>query len=140
MLQPNVAMAIAKVFQEKTGVAWAELKPGDQGLPGKYFVQQQANPDLTAKWQYWVDDGVDGKRSGWYDYVRAANGEMEEIYSQHVANGGESRTRNRLVKSGCFSYAINLANMTQTNMTHRNRTLRTIRRIVGSQDCSGPAL
>merc|ERR1719324_1420079 len=134
MLHPVVATAVATVFQEKTGVEWGNLKPGDRGLPGKYWVQQQANPDLTAKWQYYVHDGVDGKRPGWYDYDVAATGEVEEIYAQHVANACESRTRTRVVSSGYFKYEVDLASMTQKNT--RTRKVRTIRRSMGGEEQS----
>merc|ERR1711957_34298 len=83
-----------------------------------------------------MGDGVDGKNSGWYDYDSAASGEVEEIYAQHIASGREDRTRTRVVASGSFKYEINLDNMTQTNIVHRNRTKRTIRRSIGDEDDS----
>jgi hypothetical protein len=134
MLQTNVAMAIAKVFQERTGAEWGSLKPGDPALPGKYWLQQQSSPDLAAKWEYYVSDGVDGKRTGWYPYASAASDEVEDIYAQHVANKSESRTSTRCVSSGHFKYAIDLTEMKQKNT--RTGKIRTIRRVSGREEGS----
>merc|ERR1711972_608078 len=82
MEQPKVAMAFAKVFEEKTGAVWGSINAGDRAKPGKFWLQQVATPDLNAKWQYYVADGVDGKKTGWYPYDPKASDEVEEIYSQ----------------------------------------------------------
>merc|ERR1719476_348204 len=73
MTHPKVASILARVFKEKTGKAWGTVKPGDAAEPGKYWLQQQAAPDGHAKWQYYVSDGVDGKRTGWYPYEEQAS-------------------------------------------------------------------
>lgn len=130
MLHTSVAVALANVFKEKTGSEWGSLKPGDHALPGKHWLQQQASPDLLAKWEYYVSDGVDGKRTGWYPYEPAASAEVEELYAQHVANGRESRTAARLVSSGHFTYHVDLTKMTQQNT--RTKKVRTIHRAVGN--------
>jgi len=131
MLQSEVAVALAKTFEEKTGATWGSLKPGDQALPGKYWLQQESTPDLSAKWEYYVGDGVDRKKPGWYAYENYASDEVEELYAQHIANGGEGRTATRVTTSGHFSYTVNLAKMTQQNM--KTKTVRTIRRSTGEQ-------
>jgi len=131
MEQPKAAVAIATVFLNKTGMVWGSLAPRDQGLPGKYWLQQQATPDLSAKWQYYVDDGVNGKRTGWYPYDGAASDEVEELYTQHVANAGERRTAIRLVASGMFKYKVDLDKMTQQNT--RTNKIRTIRRTAAAE-------
>jgi len=134
MLQPNVAASVAQIFKKKTGADWGSLEPGDRALPGKYWLQQQATPDLSAKWEYYVSDGVDHKRTGWYPYDRAASEEVEEIYAQHVANSCESRTACRVVSSGRFNYNVDLTKMTQKNTT--TGKLRTIRRATGNEEGS----
>lgn len=134
MLQPNVAASVARVFKEKTGADWGSLAPGDRALPGKYWLQQQATPDLSAKWEYYVSDGVDHKPTGWYPYDRAASEEVEEIYAQHVANACESRTACRVVSSGRWNYNVDLTKMTQKNTT--TGKLRTIRRATGNEQGS----
>jgi len=133
MLQPEVEIAIANLFQESTGVEWGQLKPGDRALPGKYWVQQQAAPNELAKWEYYVSDGVYRKRPGWYPYDSAASVGVEDIYSQHVANARESRTSVRCVTvaSGYFQYEIDLTKMTQMNT--KTSMVRTIRRCLGSE-------
>lgn len=134
MLQPSVALAAAQVFKDKTGAEWGSLKPGDRALPGKYWLQQQATPDLLAKWEYYVSDGVDGKRTGWYPFAASASEEVEELYAQHIANSRESRTATRLVSSGHFSYKVDLTKMTQRNT--RTKKERTIRRADGNEEGS----
>lgn len=127
--QTSVAKRVANVFKEKTGAEWGALKEGDRALPGKFWVQHHGSPDLTAKWEYYVSDGVDGKRTGWYPYDPRASDEVEEIYSQHVANARESRTATRFISSGYFQYRVDLTKMTQTNT--RTNKVRTIRRSAG---------
>jgi hypothetical protein len=94
-----------------------------------FWLQQHATPDLKAQWQYYVSDGVDGKRTGWYPYAASASDEVEELYSQHVANARESRTATRVVSSGYFTYKVDLDNMKQTNQ--RTKKVRSIRRAHG---------
>lgn len=134
MEQPKVAAALAKVFEELTGSSWGSIAPGDRAPPGKYWVQQHMNPDFQAKWEYYVADGVDGKRTGWYPYVTSASEEVEELYAQHVANGCEARTAMRVIQSGHFSYKVDLESMTQQNT--RTKTQRTIRRVKASDSSS----
>ncbi|CAK0882026.1 unnamed protein product [Prorocentrum cordatum] len=106
MEQPKVARLFAEVFKTKTGSEFGSVQPGDRANPGMYWLQQQATPDLKAQWQYYVSDGVDGKRTGWYPYEGSASDEVEELYSQHVANARESRTATRVVSSGYFTYHV----------------------------------
>jgi len=127
MEQPKVAAALTKVFEDLTGSSWGSIAPGDRVPSGKYWVQQHMNPDFQAKWEYYVADGVDGKRTDWYPYVPSASEEVEELYAQHVANGCEARTAVRVIRSGHFSYKVDLESMTQQNT--RTKTQRTIRRV-----------
>jgi len=129
MEQPKVAQLLAEIFKEKTGLDWGSMKPGDRAKPDMFWLQQQATPDLAARWQYYVSDGVDGKRTGWYPYEPNASDEVEELYSQHVANARESRTATRVVNSGYFTYLVDLDQMKQTNQ--RTKKVRNIRRAVG---------
>merc|ERR1719159_1067950 len=115
MEQSEVEASLAQVFQEKTGENWSSVKPGDTAKPGKYWLQQQSRPDQKAKWEYYVGDRIDGKRDGWYPYDPAASEEVEALYAQHMANGCESRTSNRVVASGVFAYHVDLVQMTQQN-------------------------
>jgi len=121
--------ALAKVFQEKTGNVWGTMKPGDRAKPGKYWVQQQATIDLKALWEYYVSDRVDGKSTGWYPYPEEASEEMEDIFAQHGANERDVRTKTRVVRSGYFSYLVDLDVMTQSNT--RTKKVRQIRRKLG---------
>ena len=60
--------AFAGVFEKRTGSAWGSLKPGDKVAHGNFWWQQVSAVDEQALWQYYVHDGVDGKRRGWYPY------------------------------------------------------------------------
>lgn len=118
------------LFLQKTGLEWERAT--DPAVHGKYrFVHQnfEAKRDvasaLPVKWQYWVDDGVDGKTNGWYDYD--ANGAMlvEQLFFEYQNNSWLSQ---RIVKSGIYLYLVDLNTMTQTNVVHPIRKMRKIRR------------
>lgn len=117
-------------FEEKTGLIWENR--GNSMIGNKYrYIKQnfdiKRNGYESAKWQYWVDDGVDGKAVDWYDYSASGSIQVEQLYQEHILNGNLS---NRLVESGCFMYSVNLVQMTQTNMKHQKRTTRRIRRVI----------
>jgi predicted DNA-binding WGR domain protein len=133
----DVKARLAKVFKDKTGAEWGSIQPGDRVAPGKYWLQQAAKPDVKAKWEYYVGDGVDGKRVGWYPYTEDASDGVESLYAQHEANSRESRTSSRVVESGYFSYKVDLEAMTQTNT--RTSKCREIRRVLGEAEGSQPA-
>jgi len=133
----DVKARLATVFKDKTGAEWGSIQPGDRVAPGKYWLQQAAKPDVKAKWEYYVSDGVDGKRVGWYPYTEDASDGVESLYAQHEANSRESRTSSRVVESGYFSYKVDLEGMTQTNT--RTSKCREIRRVLGEAEGSQPA-
>mmetsp|Transcript_27295 Transcript_27295/g.32279 ORF Transcript_27295/g.32279 Transcript_27295/m.32279 type:complete len:318 (+) Transcript_27295:61-1014(+) len=115
-------------FKEETGLVWE--KRTDPTIGSKYrFIQQNFDEKrggfLGAKWQYWVDDGVDGKMTNWYDYSATGSVQAERLYQEHLSN---ARLTNRLVESGWFTYDVNMVQMTQTNVKHQNKTARRIRR------------
>lgn len=118
--------AFAGVFEKRTGSAWGSLKPGDKVAHGNFWWQQVSAVDEQALWQYYVHDGVDGKRRGWYPYEDDASALVEEMFAQHVSNDQQKRTAIRTVSSGYFSYRIDLEAMTQENA--RTGKVRAIRR------------
>lgn len=83
-----------------------------------------------ATWQYWVDDGVDGKKNGWYDYDTTGSRNVEQLYQENLHN---PMLTTRLVDSGCWTYNVDLLAMKQTNVKHPNRTSRFIRRYTGEE-------
>merc|ERR1712227_1125049 len=83
-------------------------------------------------WEYYIDDGVDGKKDGWYPYTEEASAQVEDIFAQHGANKSGARTSTRFVKSGHFSYSINFDAFTQTNS--KTKRTRPIRRIDGATE------
>lgn len=128
-----------KKFKEKTGLAWEDRK--DSPATGKYRVIKQNYAEKRggysgAKWQYWVDDGVDGKEDGWYDYDESGSKNVEQLYQESENN---SMLTSRLVDSGCWTYNVDLQAMTQTNVKHPARKSRFIRRYTGEEmDDDGP--
>lgn len=119
-------------FKEKTGNNWVHrnhfVKKG-----GKYnFMKVDHGAKVTAAagpkavWQYYVDDHVDGKATGWYDFTPEGAANSEALWVVYQANGAYHQ---RIVESGHFSYLVDLSKMTQQNVTHHNAKVRLIRRV-----------
>uniref|UniRef100_A0A7S2TP74 Poly [ADP-ribose] polymerase n=1 Tax=Lotharella oceanica TaxID=641309 RepID=A0A7S2TP74_9EUKA len=81
----------------------------------------------THKWQYYVDDGVDGKSTNWYDYDLEASDVVDFAFKDWRRNPAVNV---RAIKSGIYTYSVNFNKMEQTNIEHRNHTKRAIRRVV----------
>ena len=65
---------------------------------GKYTcLRPNATRVKEETWQYWVDDKVDGKEDGWYDYDESAAAVVEQLYTEFQTNPGLSQ---RVVASG----------------------------------------
>lgn len=54
-------------------------------------------PVVSEPWQYWVDDGVDGKADGWYDYDVSGAKNVEDLNREFQSN---PRLFQRIVVSG----------------------------------------
>lgn len=129
---PDPADAIAafkEKFLEKTGNSW-DRKAAFSRQAGLYDFMLRDYMAIAnkkkAKWQYYMDDGVDGKANGWYDYDPAAGDIVEGVYDNFLANPLNYNIR--CVQSGSFTYQVNLSAMTQTNISHSARRQRQIRR------------
>ena len=117
-----------KKFEDKTGLLWKDRAKPTVGNKYRFIKQNFYAKNIGfigAHWQYWVDDGVDGKRDGWYDYTAQGSMQVERLFQEHSLNAGLT---NRLVDSGAWTYDVNLIKMTQTNIKHCNHTSRRIRR------------
>lgn len=54
---------------------------------GKYTcLRLNKTPKECELWQYWVDDGVDGKTDGWYDYDDSAAEVVEDLNREFEFN------------------------------------------------------
>merc|ERR1719183_868499 len=105
MEHEKVQLHLCKVFKNKTGAAWGSLKAGEKAMPGKYWLAVPSESDPHATWEYFVDDGVDDKRRGWYPYESDAVHQVEELYAEHAANAsGKNPTDKRYVASGKYTY------------------------------------
>lgn len=116
----DVSSVAAGTFEHKEGKY--DLVKGDDGAK-----RSTAGANGGCLWQYYVDDGVDGKRKGWYDYFKEAAEIVEGAYSEFVSNP-DRNFKVRSVQSGTFCYQVDFGEMKQTNVTHPNRTQRQIRR------------
>ncbi|GBG30604.1 Poly ADP-ribose polymerase [Hondaea fermentalgiana] len=132
-------------FAEKTGVQYDDANDGSASpLPGKYewlsVVPAAQAKTLDAKWEYYVDDHVDGKPTGWYPYVADASQVVEQLYrDHHVAKNSNMAVR--FVESGSWTYRVDLSStkgdFRQTNTrTSKERKIR--RNVLGSTMTSGP--
>lgn len=122
----------AELFQEQTGRDLKAVKPGDRSAPGKFWLQkplETVEEVLEVHWEYYVDDGVDGKSDGWHPYEEEASEEVEALYQQFLADGCTGRTSKRVVNSGYFSYELQFKAMSQKNTS--TRKVRSIRRKQG---------
>lgn len=132
-------------FEEKTGVAYQDALDGDtKPIPGKYewlsLMTRAQALEQQGEWEYYVDDFVDGKPTGWYPYDECGSKYVEEIYrDRHVAQNVNMSVR--FVESGHWTYRVDLGasdgNFTQTN-TSTNKT-RVIRRIVNGTPTTQPS-
>jgi poly [ADP-ribose] polymerase 2/3/4 len=118
-------------FEDKTGLCFADRAL--QSPAGKYtnlvvdFVAKAAILNgQGGTFQYWVDDGVDGKVDGWYDYDAEAGQLVDQLHHESQQNPG---LLTRIVTSGSWTYIVDLSTMTQTNITHPNHSTRFIRRL-----------
>jgi len=131
MSQSSASAELAKKFKEKTGQPISSRDGKFTQLPGKYDLLAAAAPVADSRggslWQYWVEDGIDGKPTGWYDYFADAATIVEGVYSEWQTN---KRLDVRCVQSGSFAYRVCFNSMTQTNVSHPARKQRKIRRNV----------
>jgi predicted DNA-binding WGR domain protein len=130
----DAALCFEKKFNRKTGLEWENRT--DPTIGKKYrFIQQNFTAKrggfAGAKWQYWVDDGVDGKPNSWYDYSVEGSAQVERLFQEHALN---ARLTNRLVDSGVWTYDVNLIQMIQINVKQPNKTSRRIRRYPARQE------
>eukprot|EP00900_Chrysochromulina_parva_P017919 jgi/Chrpa1/26128/Chrysochromulina_OHIO_Genome00005699-RA len=139
---------LCTTFKDKTGYADPAAADGKAPKAGKYTVLKAAAALAKGKWQYYVDDKIDGKADGWYDYLTDALEHALELASAHhgaisphrydyftdasdIVEGVYAEWKSnpsmfvRCVQSGHFSYMVDLNNMTQTNVsTHKKRQIR----------------
>jgi len=124
-------------YAEKTGVNFEDVQNGIVTTPlkGKYQWLNIASAAARkaaagAKWEYYVDDGVDGKEDGWYPYTDEGAAHVEELFTDfHVAKNNSMAVR--VVESGNWFYHVDLSNkkaFTQKNTS--TRKVREIRRVV----------
>lgn len=140
----TAASVFTDMFQEAAGYAWGESGPdynsddeewGDGSprfnvMAQDYVVKRQWANGNGGAWEYWVDDGVDGKTPGWYPYTEDGAAMTENLWREKLLNPNYFQ---RVVRSGCWAYLVDLSNMTQMNVTHGGRKIRMIRRVAPGQ-------
>jgi len=132
--EDEASSLVAKKFKDKTGNDVGSVSDGTfSAKSNKYDVVagdkgqtvSVVGKDGGCLWQYYVDDGVDGKATGWYDYFTEAAEVVEGVHSEWVNN---PTLDVRCVQSGAHGYRVDFNTMQQTNVTHPNRKQRFIRR------------
>ncbi|OQR81740.1 hypothetical protein THRCLA_11453 [Thraustotheca clavata] len=115
--------AFKNVFLEKTGVNYDPQTPFER-QDGKFDLLKPASFSAPGTWEYFIDDGVDGKATGWHPYTDDGSERTEFLWQTLQSNQGYTK---RIVQSGHFSYVIDLIHMTQTNIqTNKQRSIRRI--------------
>ena len=79
------------------------------------------------KWSYHVGVAVNDKQPGWHDFDQKAATVVEAAYVKWLNNPGGAASQLTLTV-GKYNYKIDLAELTQTNLTHDNHTVRKLRR------------
>ena len=116
-----------KKFKEKTLCLWSDRDNFAKNDKGYDVLKVDTSRAKTpGRWEYYIDDYVDGKPTGWYSYDETGRENCEELWETYLAN--KSYTI-RLVQSGSmgFQYLVDLTNMTQRNIT--TMKTRRIRRV-----------
>ncbi|OQR84554.1 hypothetical protein ACHHYP_13251 [Achlya hypogyna] len=109
-------------FLDKTGNTWA-TRAAFAAQAGKYDL---LHVDYGAKnggeWEYYMDDHIDDKPTGWHPYTEEGCNQTEMLWSTFQSNQSYQQ---RIVISGYFSYLVDLVHMTQTNVkTQKQRHIR----------------
>eukprot|EP00168_Porphyra_purpurea_P011818 TRINITY_DN3040_c0_g1_i2.p2 TRINITY_DN3040_c0_g1~~TRINITY_DN3040_c0_g1_i2.p2 ORF type:complete len:215 (-),score=52.05 TRINITY_DN3040_c0_g1_i2:48-692(-) len=132
-LSPAEAVVPAAPYAAACAAAAAGAAPPVKGKYRVVVVDHGARAATAAagasakpRWQYWVDDGVDGKAVGWYDYDDAGAAVTEALYVEWGLNAWLTE---RVVASGAWTYLVDLAAMCQTNLEHYAHTRRRVRRV-----------
>lgn len=119
--------AFEQKFKEKTGVGFAQ-RESYTAAAGKYSFNHVDYGRVQygdVMWQYWVDNGVDGKADGWYDYFADASANVDATWLEWQNN---PRMMVRCISSGHWTYRLDFRTMTQANTS--TGTQRKLRRTV----------
>jgi len=123
--------AFEAVFLEKAGAAWSE-RDTYTAEEGKYSLAKKDHNRVqkgTVMWKYYMDNGVDGKSNGWYDYAKEASEHVEATFQEFKMNKAWLTVRS--IKSGHYSYHVNFSSLSQTNLS--TKKTRKIQRFVDGQ-------
>mmetsp|Transcript_25803 Transcript_25803/g.65029 ORF Transcript_25803/g.65029 Transcript_25803/m.65029 type:complete len:641 (+) Transcript_25803:21-1943(+) len=131
----KVARAVARTATPKARAAklldWcivaggnAQAKPSRGGhsaqeLAPEAVKRSQAKAKRAFRWDYYVEDGIDGKAEGWYPYDAEAWPSMEAGFTAWC-RGGPSTL---VVPSGAFRYEVDYRASAQKNTTTGKRRL-----------------
>ena len=132
--QAFAAAAFDKKFKSKAGVAYSQRQSYvAKAKKYSYKVVNYARDETgTVVWQYFVDDFVDGKRPGWYDYFADASEGVDAVY---VEWEGNQWLNIRCIASGNWTYRIDFTCMVQENTS--TKKLRKIRRTLDGNVTNG---
>jgi predicted DNA-binding WGR domain protein len=122
---PGALKFFENKFKSKTGARFADRETYVAGANKYSFkaVDREREEVEGVVWEYYIDDGVDGKADGWYPYAKAAGDMVEGIYHEWQKNDWLCV---RCVQSGYWSYRVDFNSMEQNNTS--TKKLRKIRR------------
>ena len=128
--QADAVASFEAKFKAKAGVAYSSRT--NYTPKAKKYAYKHVNYCRAAEgrvmWQYWVDDFVDGKPPGWYDYFAEASEGVDAVYQEWESN---SWLDVRCIASGTWTYKVDFNTMTQENTS--TGKVRTIRRTVDGE-------
>jgi len=124
--------AFSEAFESLTGVTYTSALAGAEPVPGRFewldvAVEDEPTTQQAVLWEYYVDNQVDGKTNGWYPYEEAASAIVDDLYHDFAVAKNEHMSI-RFVKSGYWTYRVDLAAMKQRNSN--TGTERKIRRTI----------
>jgi hypothetical protein len=79
------------------------------------------------KWEYYVQEPVNGKSVGWYAMDPADSKKLDEHYVKWLDGSDMASFQTPLGTK--YQYVVDFDKMTQTNATHKNKTVRILRRV-----------
>eukprot|EP01043_Picozoa_sp_COSAG02_P056756 COSAG02_NODE_6779_length_3365_cov_1.424066_1_plen_395_part_00 len=126
----DAVAAFEAKFKAKAGVVYS--KRTEYTPKAKKYAYKHVNYCRVAEgsvmWQYWVDDFVDGKQPGWYDYFAEASEGVDAVWQEWQSN---TWLDVRCIASGNWTYKVDFNTMTQENTA--TSKVRTIRRTVDGE-------
>mmetsp|Transcript_8775 Transcript_8775/g.18981 ORF Transcript_8775/g.18981 Transcript_8775/m.18981 type:complete len:975 (-) Transcript_8775:238-3162(-) len=101
-----------------------------EGTGDPFADSDDSSDSINAVWQYWLDSDVwDGKKRGWHQFGTGPCAKLESFVKKRREKKITETTFK--LKSGHFSYEIDIKTMTQRNT--KSDTVRAVRRVLKNE-------